>query len=125
MKIGDADTLVEVTAAFHPCEAALQRNDVTALDAMFVGSDRTVRYGVADVQYGIDEVRRFRAMQKPFRRRLSRTGNTAPGPDVADAATLFHRDDFPGQTGRQTQVWVRTADGWQVAAAHVNRMDDL
>jgi hypothetical protein len=36
---------------------------------------------------------------------------------------LFYRADFPGQVGRQTQTWVRAADGWKVAAAHVSMID--
>ncbi len=81
-----------------------------------------MRYGVAEVQYGIDEVRRFRATQKPFERTLSRTLITTYGRDMAIASTLFHRPDFPGQVGRQMQTWVRTPEGWRVAAAHVSMM---
>lgn len=119
----DPHTLAEVADAFHRYEAALLRHDVVALDRFFLPSDRTVRYGVADVQYGIDEVRSFRATQGPFDRSLSRTVITSFGQDVAVASTQFHRPDFPGQTGRQTQVWVRTSAGWQIAAAHVSMMD--
>ena len=82
-----------------------------------------MRYGVAEVQYGIDEVRRFRATQKPFDRTLSRTLITTYGRDMAIASTLFHRPDFPGQVGRQMQTWVRTPEGWRVAAAHVSMME--
>lgn len=118
------DTLAEVTAVFHAYETALLQNDAASLDAMFLKSDRTVRYGVAEIQYGIDEVRRFRALQKPFTRSLSRTVITTFGPDVAIASTLFHREDFPRQVGRQMQTWIRTPAGWQIAAAHVSMMDD-
>lgn len=120
----DPCTLAEVTAAFHAYEAALLRNDTAALDAMFLPSAQTVRFGVAEVQYGIDAVRAFRAQQAPFERRLSQTVITAFGQDVAVASTLFHRPDFPGQIGRQQQTWVRTGAGWQVAAAHVSMMDE-
>jgi Protein of unknown function (DUF3225) len=121
--IDDPNTLAEVTAAFHLYEAALLRHDIDMLDAMFLPSDRTVRYGVAEVQHGIDEVRRFRATQAPFDRSLSCTVITSFGRDVAVASTLFHRPDSPGKTGRQTQTWVRTDAGWQIAAAHVSMMD--
>lgn len=120
----DPETLAEVTEAFHRYEEALLRHDVAMLDRFFLPSARTVRYGVAEVQYGIDEVRRFRATQAPFERSLSRTVITCFGRDMAVASTLFHRPDFPGQTGRQTQTWVRTGDGWQIAAAHVSMMAD-
>jgi hypothetical protein len=124
MNVDDPDILAEVTAVFHIYENALLAHDAAALDAMFLHSPATVRYGVSEVQYGIDEVRRFRAAQKPFDRTLSRTVITVYGRDVAVASTLFHRPDFPGQVGRQMQTWVRTPDGWKVAAAHVSMMDD-
>ncbi|WP_157019874.1 AtzH-like domain-containing protein [Mesorhizobium xinjiangense] len=95
---------------------------MVALDAMFLSSDKTVHYGVAEVQYGIAEIRRFRAAQQPFDRSLSRTLITTYGKDVAIASTLFHRDDFPGHVSRQMQTCVKTSDGWKVAAAHVSMM---
>jgi hypothetical protein len=119
----DPDTLAEVTAVFHRYEAALLRHDARALDAMFLPAQHTVRYGVAEVQYGIEEVRRFRASQSPFERSLSRTVITTFGQHIAIASTLFHRPDFPGQTGRQMQTWIRTDAGWQIAAAHVSMMN--
>jgi hypothetical protein len=124
MLIDDPETLAEITAVFEAYEKALLEHDAETLDAMFLHSDKAVRYGVAEVQYGIDEVRGFRALQKPFDRRLSRTLITTYGRDMAIASTLFHRPDFPGQIGRQMQTWVRTPQGWRVAAAHVSMMDD-
>lgn len=124
MTIDDPDTLAEVGAVFLAYEKALLDNDIAALDAMFLHDRTTVRYGVAEVQYGIDEVRAFRAVQKPFDRTLSRTLITAYGRDTAVASTLFHRPDFPGQVGRQMQTWVRTPQGWKVAAAHVSMMPE-
>lgn len=124
MRINDPDVLAEITAVFHAYEQALLANDAAALDAMFLHSEETVRYGVADVQYGIEEVRRFRAMQKPFGRDLSDLVITTYGDDVAIASTLFRRPDFPGKVGRQMQTWLRTADGWKVAAAHVSMMEE-
>ena len=123
MTVDDPDTLSEVTVLFQAYEKALLSNDTEALDGMFLHSDRTVRYGVAEVQYGIEEVRRFRALQKPFDRRLSRTVITTYGRDLAVASTLFVRPDFPGRTGRQMQTWIRTAEGWRIAAAHVSMME--
>jgi hypothetical protein len=119
----DPDTLAEVTAVFHRYEAALLCHDQQALDAMFLPSPNTVRYGVAEVQHGIEEVRRFRATQSPFQRSLSRTVITTFGQHMAIASTLFHRPDTPGQIGRQMQTWIRTDAGWQIAAAHVSMMN--
>jgi hypothetical protein len=123
MQIDDPKTLAEISAVFHEYETALLENDEAVLDAMFLHLNTTVRYGVAEVQYGIDEVRRFRARQQPFDRTLSRTVITTYGRDIAVASTLFHRPDFPGQIGRQTQTWIRMPEGWKVAAAHVSMMD--
>jgi hypothetical protein len=124
MLLDDPQVLAEVTAVFDAYEKALLENDSATLDAMFLHSDRVVRYGVSEVQYGIDDVRRFRSAQKPFERTLSRTLITTYGADMAIASTLFRRPDFPGQVGRQMQTWVRTDAGWRVAAAHVSMMDD-
>ncbi|MBN9025052.1 MULTISPECIES: oxalurate catabolism protein HpxZ [Kaistia] len=120
--VDDPNLVAEVTAIFQAYEKALLENDGATLDAMFLHSERTIRYGVAEVQHGIDEVRQFRAVQKPFERTLSNTVITTYGNDVAIASTLFHRPDFPGQVGRQMQTWIRTEDGWKVAAAHVSMM---
>lgn len=122
MTVDDPATLAELRAVFEAYESALLANDSATLDAMFLHSDATVRYGVAEVQYGIDAVRVFRATQAPFARTLSETVITTYGDGFGVASTLFHRDDFPGQVGRQMQTWIRTADGWKVAAAHVSMM---
>jgi len=124
MLIDDPQVLAEITAVFEDYEKALLKNDAAALDAMFLHSGHVVRYGVSEVQYGIDEVRRFRSVQQPFERSLSRTVITTYGTDMAIASTLFHRRDFPGQVGRQMQTWVRTDGGWRVAAAHVSMMEE-
>jgi hypothetical protein len=125
MLIDDPETLAEITGVFEAYEKALLEHDAETLDAMFLHSDKAVRYGVAEVQYGIDEVRRFRAVQKPFQRTLSRTVITTYGRDMAIASTLFHRPEVPGQVGRQMQTWVRTPEGWRVIAAHVSMMEQV
>lgn len=125
MIVDDPETLAEITEVFHAYEKALLEHDADKLDAMFLHSDRTIRYGVAEIQYGIDEVRAFRAGQNPFARTLSRTAITTYGRDLAIASTLFHRPDAPGQVGRQMQTWIRTGSGWRVAAAHVSMMPEV
>lgn len=124
LRTNDPAILAEVTAVFYRYEAALLRHNPEELDAMFLPADHTVRFGVAEVQFGIDEVRLFRSTQSPFERTLSRTVITTYGRDLAIASTLFHRHDFPGQIGRQMQTWIRTEAGWQIAAAHVSMMMD-
>lgn len=122
MIINAPEVIAEVRSAFDAYEAALLRNDTATLDAFFLHRPDIVRYGVAEVQYGIDAIRSFRAAQSPFDRTLDRLVIVAFGADVAVASTLFYRDDFPGQVGRQQQTWVRTEAGWKVGAAHVSMM---
>lgn len=122
MMLNDPAVVAEVRDAFDRYERALLANDGATLDAMFVQRVDTVRYGVGEVQYGIDEIRAFRAVQRPFTRTLDRLSIVTYGSDVATASTLFYREDFRGQVGRQQQTWLRTEAGWCVAAAHVSMM---
>ena len=126
MKINDPSTLAEVTAAFERYEAALVGNDVALLDALFLPEATTIRYGVGENLYGIEAIRAFRASRSPagLARRLAQTQITSYGYNCAVAATLFYRDTAPGRVGRQMQTWVRTEDGWRVAAAHVSIIDE-
>ena len=122
MIINDPATVSAVRAAFDRYEAALLANDVDVLDDFFLHRDDTVRYGVSEIQYGIEDIRAFRAAQRPFERNLDRVTIVAYGKEVAAASTLFYRPDFPGQVGRQQQTWILTEAGWKVAAAHVSMM---
>ena len=122
MILNDPDIVAEVRLAFERYERALLANDAATLDSMFLHRDDTIRYGVNEVQYGIDEIRAFRAVQNPFIRMLDRLVIVTYGSDVATASTLFYREDFPAAIGRQQQTWLRTDQGWCVAAAHVSMM---
>ena len=122
MIINDPAIVAEVQAAFDRYEAALLANDGPTLDALFVAAPETVRYGVGEIQHGIDEIRAFRALQQPFTRTLERLVITTYGDGTATASTLFHRPDFPGQVGRQMQTWIKQDGSWRVAAAHVSMM---
>lgn len=122
MIINAPEVIAEVRSAFDAYEAALLHNDTATLDAFFLHRPDIVRYGVAEVQYGIDAIRAFRSAQSPFDRALDRLVIVAFGADVAVASTMFYRDDFPGQVGRQQQTWVRTEAGWKIGAAHVSMM---
>ena len=52
-------------------------------------------------------------------RTLGRTVITTFGTDFATAMTDFRREDND-RIGRQSQTWVRFAEGWRVVAAHVS-----
>jgi hypothetical protein len=117
----------EVEAAFAAYERALISNDVAALDRFFLDRSSTIRYGAAENLYGYTEIAAFRAARSPqgLARALERTVITTFSRDFAVAATLFRRATTPGKLGRQMQTWVRTADGWRVAAAHVSIIDEM
>lgn len=124
--INAPDVKAEVEAAFADYERALVENDVAALDRFFLNDPTTIRYGVGENLYGYDAIAAFRAARSPagLARTLERTVITTYGRDMAIAATLFRRAGAPGKVGRQMQTWVRTPEGWRVAAAHVSIIDD-
>jgi len=126
MDINQPDVVAEVTAAFNRYEQALITNDVVVLDETFRDDPRTLRYGAQEILYGFDQIAAFRAARAPvgLMRTLSKTVITTYGRDFAVASTLFHRATSPGKVGRQTQTWVRFADGWHVVAAHVSVIDE-
>lgn len=120
MTLNDPDTLAQVRAAFDRYEAALMSDDVAAMDDLFFNSPHTVRYGVGEVLYGYDEIAEFRrARGGSPQRRLGRVEITSFGPDHAIANAEFFREG-DARRGRQSQTWVRFADGWKVVAAHVS-----
>ena len=125
MQVNAPDAVAEVTAAFARYEVALIGNDVAVLDELFWDGPQTIRYGIGENLYGPAEIAAFRAGRSPagLNRSLSRTQITAYGPDMAIAATLFHRASAPGKIGRQMQTWVRMPEGWRVVAAHVSLIE--
>lgn len=125
MTINDSEVLAEVEAAFAAYEAALMTNDVAALDRLFWNAPQTLRYGVGENLYGFEAIAQFRK-DRPGgspQRVLRNTVLTTYGADVATANTEFLRDGS-SKIGRQSQTWLRTDDGWKIAAAHVSLMGD-
>jgi len=121
MEINQADVLAEVTAVFARYEDALVNNHVDVLDELFWPSDFTVRYGVGENLRGIEAIRAFRIARPSagLARTLSNTVITTYGANFATAMTEFQREGGT-KTGRQSQTWVRMAEGWRVVAAHVS-----
>jgi hypothetical protein len=115
------DVLAEVTAQFERYEHALVHNDVAVLDELFFQSPHTLRYGVGENLYGYDAIAAFRAARpaQGLQREVLRRVITTYGRDFATANIEFRRAGSD-RTGRQSQTWVRTADGWRVVAAHVS-----
>lgn len=124
LKINDPDTLAEVTAMFAQYEAALVANDVNTLDTLFWKSPHTLRYGATENLYGHDEIAAFRGGRKPagLAREVTRTAITTYGSNFATTNIEFCRSGEP-RTGRQSQTWMRTPEGWRVVSAHVSLME--
>jgi len=120
MIIDDPAVLAEVTAAFYEYERALMADDVPAMDRLFADAPTTIRYGVGEVLYGADEIRAFRKGRGGSpQRRLGRVAITTYGDSFATANAEFFRERSE-RRGRQSQAWVKFADGWKVVSAHVS-----
>ena len=124
MEINRPEVVAEVTAVFQRYEDALVSNDVAVLDELFWDSPHTLRYGVGENLYGYAEIAAFRAARPPqgLARELLKTVITTYGRDCATANCEFRREGST-RTGRQSQAWIRTAQGWRVVAAHVSLLD--
>mmetsp|Transcript_8384 Transcript_8384/g.21416 ORF Transcript_8384/g.21416 Transcript_8384/m.21416 type:complete len:179 (-) Transcript_8384:2-538(-) len=117
------EVLAEVKAATERYEAALVSNDVSTLDALFLDAPTSVRLGVGENLYGAAEIREFRR-QRPaigLRREVLRVETTTYGKDYAVDNREFRREGS-NSIGRQSQTWLRTADGWRIVSAHVSLM---
>lgn len=120
MTIDDPAILAEITAAFYEYERALMADDVPVLDRLFADASTTVRYGVGEVLYSADEIRAFRKGRGGSpQRRLGRVAITSYGDRFATANAEFFREGSD-RRGRQSQAWVKFADGWKVVSAHVS-----
>ena len=121
MEINLSDVLAEVGAVFRRYEQALVHNDVAVLDELVWDSPHTLRFGVGETLYGYDAILAFRSARSAqgLARELGATVLTTYGRDFATANTEFRRASSE-KTGRQSQTWVRTPQGWRVVAAHVS-----
>ena len=121
MTINEPRIHAEVRAAFERYERALIENDVPVLVEMFWNSERVIRYGIADAQYGIEALAAFRKANRfdTTGRRLGPTVITTFDNDFATANTEFR--SFNNQpVGRQSQAWARLPHGWRIVSAHVS-----
>ena len=121
MTINLPAVLAEVTAAFARYEQALVSNDVTVLDELFWNSPHTLRYGVTENLHGYEAIQAFRAGRpaQGLARTLENTVITTYGKEFATTNTEFRREGS-AKTGRQSQTWMRTPEGWRVVSAHVS-----
>jgi hypothetical protein len=122
-QVNDAEALAELTAAFAAYERALVGNDIAALNRMFWDSALTLRYGTRahELLYSHAEIAEFRQKRGAVdqRRTLRNTRIVTFGSDFGVANTEY----IPAgsdKVGRQSQTWMRTADGWKIVCAHVS-----
>lgn len=122
--INQADALAELEAAFAEYERAFIANDVATLDRLFWDSPHTLRYGAGENLYGYDEIRAFRSGRPSnnLARTIVRKSVVSVGRDFGVTNIEFTRPTTD-RIGRQSQTWVRFADGWKVISAHVSLMD--
>lgn len=121
MDINLPDVVAEVTTAFNRYEAALLSHDVAVLNELFWSSPYTIRYGATENLYGYEAIATFRSQrpQTDLSRTLIKTVITTYGRDFA-TANIHYRRTATGTVGRQSQTWMRTAEGWRVISAHVS-----
>ena len=121
MQINLPEVVAEVTTQFDCYERALTSNDVVVLDELFWRSPHTLRYGATENLYGYDAIAGFRAARPSngLAREVLKTVITTYGTDFATANIEFRRTGSD-RTGRQSQTWVRTPEGWRVVSAHVS-----
>jgi len=121
MQINVPHVLAEMEVAFARYEDALVNNKVDVLDELFWNSPHTLRYGIGENLYGFEAIQAFRASRpsQGLQRTCMNTVITTYGEDFATANTEFQRDGV-ARSGRQSQTWMRTPEGWRVVAAHVS-----
>lgn len=115
----------ELAAVAEHYEAALVGNQREILDGMFWSGPETLRYGLADQQYGFAAVAAFRAglVQQSPPRRVLRCEVATYGEDFGTVNLEFAYTAQAGG-GRQSQTWIRSDlpghGGWRIVAAHVS-----
>ena len=105
--------------AFWEYERALMSDDVPTLDRLFAPGPTTLRGDANGLLVGHDQISAFRSGRggAPQRRIVQTHVQTV---DDDHALVIAVTELARGGRGQQTQLWVRTADGWKVSAAHVS-----
>ena len=123
MLVNDPAIVAELEALYPKYEAALMANDAVTLTRMFWASPHAMRFGITENLYGIEEIEAFRKGRSPVHlaRIVRRLDIVAFGRDFGSVTLEFERT-VNGKiiSGRQSQVWVRFAEGWRIVSAHVS-----
>jgi len=125
MEVNIPEIVEEMTDAFMSYEKALKENDVDMINHLFWNDPKTLRYGPNGTLISHELLSAFRRNRKTegVRRKLKNTQNVTFGRDFAVANTEADDESEPG-TLRQSQTWVRTAEGWKIVSAHVSYLQD-
>jgi hypothetical protein len=121
MEINIPDIVNEVTEAFNSYEKALTENDVEMINSLFWDDSKTLRYGPNGTLISHEALSAFRRDRPTdgVKRTLINTCIVTFGRDCAVANTEANYEDVSG-TGRQSQTWIRTYEGWKIVSAHVS-----
>jgi hypothetical protein len=123
MIINDPEIVAELQSLYPKYEAALMANDAETLTRMFWASPHTMRFGVTENLYGIDEIEAFRKGRSSVNlaRTVKRLEIVTFGRDFGSVTLEFERTvNGILISGRQSQAWVRFPEGWRIVSAHVS-----
>jgi len=120
MDINIPEVVAEVREVFLRYQRAVDTNDVATMNELFWNSPHTVRFAPNGTLIGYATISTFRQNRTttPSPRSLQNTVITTFGRDFAATNTESARPGRP--ISRQSQSWIRTPDGWRIAAAHVS-----
>lgn len=115
------DVLAEISAASEQYESDLAQGNVAGILDAFWHAPQALRIGDDEELFGFDAIEAFRREHgsSRVRRRVRQRVITSFGNDVA-AVHLVTRYEQTERIGRQSQLWLRTDEGWRVAHAHVS-----
>jgi hypothetical protein len=116
------DVVAELTEMYGRYERALMADDRAVLDTLFWNSPTTIRYAMTN-QNGYDAIKADRdatsrgggAIKRDIRRMTVTTYGVAYG-----TVNVEYFRPSSRRHGRQSQVWVKFAEGWRVVSAHVS-----
>jgi len=120
------EVVAEITKIFYEYEEALMTNDVEKLNQYFWQDERVTRYGIADRQFGINELITYRqATPVPaFTRILENLRVITIDEITAICQVEFVRSDTTLR-GFQTQTWIKIKGVWRIVSAHVSMIPFL
>jgi hypothetical protein len=125
MIINDPEIVAELAALYPKYETALVTNDADTLTQMFWDSAHALRFGATENLHGMHEIAAFRKGRPGanLARTIQRLDIVTFGRDYGSITLEFERTVGDKIVrGRQSQVWVRLAEGWKIVSAHVSML---